>query len=97
MNYRGNAKYVLVLVQCHDGIITTSVLVLDSCKTEHRYLVRDNGIVTLDSNQKLIFYDGSILASPGSVETPGRCFEKNLTANRIRSSMLSESSYVYAL
>ena len=25
LNYRGNEKYVLVLVQCHDGMITNSI------------------------------------------------------------------------
>ena len=48
MNYRGNEKYVLVLVQCHDGIITNSInllrltLVFNLCNTKQIYLVRDN-------------------------------------------------------
>ena len=66
--YRVNEKYVLVLVQCHDGIITNSInlflrltLIFDSCKTKQIYLVRDNHILTLDSNQNLI-----ILQSEGA-------------------------------
>ena len=38
-NYRGNEKYVLVLVQCHDGMITNSinlVCVLHSSSTHAR-------------------------------------------------------------
>ena len=39
LNYRGNEKYVLVLVQCHDGMITNSinlVCVLHSSSTRAR-------------------------------------------------------------
>ena len=39
LNYRGNEKYVLVLVQCHDGMITNSinfVCVLKSSSTRAR-------------------------------------------------------------
>ena len=43
LNYRDDEKYVLVLVQCHDGMITSS-----------KNLVRDHRIMTLDSNQNLI-------------------------------------------
>ena len=54
-NYRlqRTKEYVLVLVQCHDGIIRNSInvflrltLVFDSCKTTQIYLVCDNRIKT---------------------------------------------------
>ena len=58
--YTGNEKYVLVLVQCHDGMITNSTnlylrltLVFGMCKTKQIYLIRDHRIMTLDSNQSL--------------------------------------------
>ena len=66
LNYRGNEKYVLVLVQVHDGMITSSVnlflrltLVFDTCKTKQIDLVRDHCIMTLDTNQNLILLDRS--------------------------------------
>ena len=61
LNYRGKEKYVLVLIQCHDGnheldkSCLRLTLVFDSCKTKQIYLVRDHRIMTLDSNQNLIF------------------------------------------
>ena len=71
-NYRGNEKHVLVLVQCHDGMITNSInlflrltLVFDSCKTKQIYLGRDHRIMTLDSNQNQI-----ILPNTGSLLQP---------------------------
>ena len=48
INYRDNEKYVQVLVQCHDGIIMNSI--------NQIYLVRDNPIITLDSNHILIIH-----------------------------------------
>ena len=51
LNYRGNKKYVLVL----DKSFLCLTLVFDSCKTKQIYLVRDHRIMTLDSNQNLIF------------------------------------------
>ena len=57
INYRSGKKYVLVLVHCHDRIIRNLInlflrltLVFNSCN-----LVRDNRIMTLDSNQNRIF------------------------------------------
>ena len=46
-NYGGNEKYVLVLIQCHDHELDKYFLRL--------YLVSDHHIMTLDSNQNLIF------------------------------------------
>ena len=49
MNYRGSKKYVLVLVQCHDGVITNSInhswllhLSLTCEKTKRLVIVHDN-------------------------------------------------------
>ena len=55
LNYRGNEKYVLVLVPCHDGIITNSINLFGVLHESKIYLVRDHRIMTLDSNQNLIF------------------------------------------
>ena len=54
INYRGNKKFVLVLVQCHDGIIMNSLnlfshltLIFDSYKTNlYRLSIlhKDNGL-----------------------------------------------------
>ena len=52
LDYRGNEKYVLVLVQCHDRMITNLINLV--CKTKQIYLVHDHRIMTLDSNQNLI-------------------------------------------
>ena len=46
------------IVQCHDGIIINLInlfYVFDSCKIKQIHLVRDNCIMTLDSNQNLKF------------------------------------------
>ena len=60
LNYRGNEKYVLVLVQCHDGMITNSINLVCVLKTKQIYLVRDHRIMTLDSNQNLIFLNNAL-------------------------------------
>ena len=82
-NYRGNKKYVLFLVQCHNGIITNSInlflrvtLCFDSCKIKQIYLIHYNRIVILDLNQNLIYWAHfAILALPAvSRVTPHSLF-----------------------
>ena len=52
INYRGNKKYVLALIQCHDGIITNSInlfFILHSSLT----CVRPNRFISLHNNTAL--------------------------------------------
>ena len=58
LNFKGNEKYVLVFVQCHDGMITNSINLFASyTRRKQIYLIRDHRFMTLDSNQNLIFKD----------------------------------------
>ena len=56
-NYRGNEKYVLVLVQCHDGIINNSI---------NFWGIQD--YFALDANNiTLVFDSGNIVSISGNI------------------------------
>ena len=68
INYRAYEKYV----ECHDGIDKSFLrltLVFDLCKTKHIYLVRDNRIMTLNSNQTLTWVMNIYVTSEGRILT----------------------------